>query len=163
VTRLWHLSSRSKGDAEVLKQVAATVDDPLTGPAAEPGSEQAAADPAAERAAPLESAVGVTVVPGFGTARPNVWVRNEGTSEITGLAVTHVPRSGEPISVPASTQRLLPGEACVVALADHADGEVRVSGTGQGTDGRPVELVESAIIPVEQPAASTAEADRSAP
>ena len=144
MTRLWHLTSRTKDAATGLD-----VENARAG--------TKAADDPAVTATMAQSAVGVTVVPGFNSPRPNVWIRNEGTTEITDLLVTHTPRSGAPVPVPAPSQRLLPGEACVVALGDHADGEVLVSGTARPGSGKPVEVEAGASVPVEQPADETAD------
>ena len=108
------------------------------------------AGPAAEAAVSGadETGVAVTVVPGFHSPRPNVWIRNLGPVEVVDLQVTHEPRAGGSVAVGAPSPRLLQGEACVVTLPEAADGEVRVAGR-RADGGSSTEFAVSAVVPAD--------------
>ncbi|GAB3047740.1 hypothetical protein GCM10027053_02070 [Intrasporangium mesophilum] len=154
MTRLWHISSRGRNAAGLDREVARATAQGATelGPEVPTGdTPEVAAGDAADGAAggdrPAESAIVVTVVPGFNSPAPRVWIRNDGGSEVTDLVVTHAPRSGEPVVLDTPSHRLLPGEACVVALGEGADGEVRVAGSARREGAEPMAVEAAATVP----------------
>jgi hypothetical protein len=138
MTRLWHIATRTKHAAGLDREVARADADE-----AAPATQADTAD----AVPPPESAVAVTVVPGFDSPAPKVWIRNDGASEITDLVVTHEPSTGEPAVLEAPSPRLLPGEACVVALGEGADGKVLVAGTARREGEEPLAVEAVAAVP----------------
>ncbi len=150
MTRLWHISSRGK-DAAGLDRKVAHADTSATAADTQAASPAARDEDSADAARPVGSAIVVTVVPGFNSPAPNVWIRNDGGIEITDLVVRHVPTSGKPSVVETPSQRLLPGEACVVGLGEDADGEVLVAGAAHREGEEPVAVEAAATVPAHEP------------
>jgi len=117
-SRRWPLGTRSRASDPPVDDDAEAADGPLT----------------------------VTVLPGFNSQRPNVWIRSTGATEVTDLLVTHELATGAAVAVDTPSSRLLPGEACVLTLGEPG-GSVLVAARGMGDASAP-EITIAAAVPV---------------
>ena len=92
----------------------------------------------------------LVVLPGTSGLPRQALLRNPGAREVSDLAVTNVRGTGETVSLDVPSSRLLPGEACVLALDDRASGEVSVTGKVQVEGGQPADFTITATVPVQQ-------------